>query len=208
MLPGVKGPRRIVTRETRCEIAKVKGSRFIATAGPFRDEDELASVIARLRDEYPEATHHCSAWRSGDRFRFHDDGEPSGTAGRPILQRLDGRGLDQTFVVVSRIFGGTKLGTGGLVRAYAAAAQAVLDIAPTVECVPTQRLRVTVPYELQGVLESILTAHAVARVESVFAEAVTQVLAVPLDQVDALVAELGERTAGRAVVVRDGQSGV
>ncbi len=200
----MKGVRRIVTRETRCEIAKVKGSRFIATAGPFRDEDDLASIIARLRDDYPAATHHCSAWRSGDRFRFHDDGEPSGTAGRPILQRLDGRGLDQTFVVVSRIFGGTKLGTGGLVRAYAAAAGAVLDVAPMVECVPTQQVSVTVPYELQGALESVLTAHAVARVDSVFAEAVTQVLAVPLDQLDALVAELGERTAGRAVVVLDG----
>ena len=205
MLPGMKGVRCIVTRETRCEIAKVKGSRFIATAGPFRDEDDLASVITRLRDEYPEATHHCSAWRSGDRFRAHDDGEPSGTAGRPLLQRLDGHGLDQTFIVVSRIFGGTKLGTGGLMRAYSAAAGAVLDVAPTIEHVPTQQVRVTVPYELQGAVESVLTAHAVTRVNSVFAEVVTQVLAVPLDQVDALVAELGERTAGRAVVVLDGQ---
>lgn len=197
----MKGPRRIVTQETRHEIAKIKGSRFIATAGPFTDEDALAAVIARLRDLYSEANHHCSAWRAGDRFRANDDGEPSGTAGRPMLQQLDGRGLDQTFVVVTRIFGGTKLGTGGLVRAYSAAAGAVLDVAPMVEYVPTQRVRVTVPYELQGTVESVMTTHAVTRVDAVFAEAVTQVLAVPLDRLDVVLAELGERTAGRAVVV-------
>lgn len=201
MLPDVKGPRRIVTQETRYEIAKIKGSRFIATAGPFQDEGELAAVITRLRDQYPEANHHCSAWRSKDRCRAHDDGEPSGTAGRPILQQLDGRGIDQTFVVVTRIFGGTKLGTGGLVRAYAAAAGAVLDVAPMAEYVETQRVRVTVPYELQGAVESVMTAHAIARVDAVFAEAVTQVLEVPLDRLDVVLADLGERTAGRAVVV-------
>lgn len=198
---NVKAPRRIVTQETRYEIAKIKGSRFIATAGPFRSEDALATVIAHLRDLYPEANHHCSAWRSGDRYRASDDGEPSGTAGRPILQQLDGRGLDQTWVVVTRIFGGTKLGTGGLVRAYGTAAGAVLDVAPMAEYIETRRVQVTVPYELQGAVESIMAAHAVTRVDAVFADTVTQVLLVPLDRLDTVVAELGERTAGRAVVV-------
>ncbi len=192
---------RTVAAETRHEIAKIKGSRFIATAGPFDDEASLATLINRLRDEYPDANHHCFAWRAGDRFRFNDDGEPSGTAGRPILQRIDGRELDHVFLVVTRIFGGTKLGAGGLVRAYSAAAGAVLDVAPQVEVVPTRRVQVTVPYDLQGTLESVIAAHGLARLDATFTDTVSQVLAVPLDRVDRVIADLTERTAGRAQIV-------
>jgi uncharacterized YigZ family protein len=197
----VAGGYRTIGAEARCEIGKIKGSRFIATAGPFSDEDHLARVIGGLRDEFPDANHHCFAWRAGDRFRYNDDGEPSGTAGRPLMQRLDGRDLDHAFVVVTRIFGGTKLGAGGLVRAYSAAAGAVLDVASLVDVVPTQRVRVTVPYELQGAVESVVAAHRVARVECEFTDMVTQVFAVHVDLRDQLLAELSERTAGRAQIV-------
>jgi uncharacterized YigZ family protein len=197
----VKGAYRTVAAETQREIAKIKGSRFIATVGPFDDEARLATLIRRLRDEYPDANHHCFAWRAGDRFRFNDDGEPSGTAGRPILQRIDGRELDHVFLVVTRIFGGTKLGAGGLVRAYSAAAGAVLDVAPQEEVVPTRRVQVTVPYDLQGTLESVIAAHGLARLDATFTDTVSQVLAVPLDRVDKVIADLTERTAGRAQIV-------
>lgn len=198
---GVKGRYRTITSETQHEIAKIKGSRFIATVGPFHGEAGLANVITRLRGSFPDANHHCFAWRAGDRFRFNDDGEPSGTAGRPILQRIDGRELDHVFVVVTRIFGGTKLGAGGLVRAYSAAAGAVLDVASPVEVVPTQRIQVTVPYDLQGTLESVISAYGLARLDATFTDTVSQVLAVPLELVDTVLADVTERTAGRAKIV-------
>ncbi len=198
----VAGPYRTVNAEARCEMVKIKGSRFIATAGPYRDEAALARVIARLSDEFSDANHHCYAWRFGERFRYNDDGEPSGTAGRPMLQRIDGRGLDRTYVVVTRIFGGTKLGAGGLVRAYSAAAGAVLNAAHVVEVVPTSRIRVIVPYELKGAVESVVAARGVTPLDSVFAEVVTQTFAVPTDQLDDLVTALQERTAGRAGIHR------
>jgi putative IMPACT (imprinted ancient) family translation regulator len=193
--PRSPAPRhyRTIASETQCEIPKIKGSRFIATAGHFADEAGVAEVIRRLRARFPDANHHCSAWRSADRFRYNDDGEPSGTAGRPILQRIDGRGLDHVFVVVSRIFGGTKLGAGGLVRAYSSAAAAVLDLAPQLEVVPTHRVRVTVAYE-----------HGLSRPDVAFAEQVSQTLVVPHERLDAVLADLKERTAGRAVVVIEG----
>ena len=195
-------PYRTVTAEVRWEIPKIKGSRFVATAGPYQDEAALAAVIARLRYEFPEANHHCYAWRSGDRFRYNDDGEPSGTAGRPLLQRIDGRGLDRTFVVVTRIFGGTKLGAGGLVRAYSAAAGAVLEAATVADVIPTQRLRVVVSYELNGVVESVAASHRLSPLESAFTETVTHTFAVPLLQLDAFTAVLRERTAGRADIAQ------
>lgn len=194
----MEGAYRTVAADVRCEIPKIKGSRFIATAGPYQDEAALAAVIARLRTEFSEANHHCYAWRFGDRFRYNDDGEPSGTAGRPLLQRIDGRGLDRTFVVVTRIFGGTKLGAGGLVRAYAAAAAAVLEAATVIDVIPTRRIRVVVSYELKGVVDSVAAAHGLSPLESLFTEAVTHTFAVPLLQLEAFTSVLRERTAGRA----------
>lgn len=196
------GAYRTVTAEVRWEIPKIKGSRFIATAGPYYDEATFAAAVARLRLEFSEANHHCYAWRSGDRFRYNDDGEPSGTAGRPLLQRIDGRGLDRTFVVVTRIFGGTKLGAGGLVRAYSAAAGAVLEAASVVDVIPTRRIRVVVSYELKGVVDSVAAAHGLSPLDCTFAEAVTHTFAVPLVQLDGFMAALGERTAGRADLAR------
>lgn len=198
----MRGRYRTIVAETRHEIAKIKGSRFIGTAGPFTDEAALATVIEQLRESFPDANHHCFAWKAGARFRVSDDGEPSGTAGRPILQHIEGRHLDHVFVVVTRIFGGTKLGAGGLVRAYSSAAGAALDVAPKAEVVPTQRVRVTVPYDLQGTVESVIVAHGLARLEATFASDVSLVLAVPLDGLETVLADLTERTAGRARIQR------
>ena len=103
-----------------CET-KVKGSRFIAEATDVRDEEMTMAFVADVRGREPGATHHCWAYRlgtGGDAFRYNDDGEPSGTAGPPILRQIDALGLTNTLVVVTRYYGGTKLGTGGLLRAY------------------------------------------------------------------------------------------
>ncbi len=116
----------------RAEI-KVQGSRFLAFCYPVRTREEALASWKALRKEYHDATHHCFAYRLGARgedFRTADDGEPSGTAGKPVLSAIDRRGLSDLIVVVVRYFGGTKLGVGGLARAYGAAAEAALAAAP------------------------------------------------------------------------------
>lgn len=123
-----------VLRDYAREEIKVKGSRFIAEAIPVAGGEAAEEAIASIRKREHSATHHCTAYRvgpDGEVFRFNDDGEPAGTAGQPILRQIDGRGLTDTLVVVTRYFGGTKLGTGGLIRAYGEAAALALDAAGT-----------------------------------------------------------------------------
>lgn len=110
------------------EIDKIKNSRFIAYASPAASEADARAYIAQVARLHPKRNHACWAYRESDpgNFRVDDDGEPGGTAGRPILQAIDGEGLSAVVVVVVRYFGGQKLGTGGLVRAYGGAARALL----------------------------------------------------------------------------------
>src|SRR5687768_18408079 len=117
--------------ESRAEIRE-KGSRFLAVIGPAADEAAAKARLATLEREFPDATHHCWAWRLGSppRERSSDAGEPAGTAGVPILQVLRGAGLSDAQAVAVRWFGGTRLGKGGLARAYAAAAREALQGLP------------------------------------------------------------------------------
>ncbi|MDM1048385.1 YigZ family protein [Sphingobacterium hotanense] len=117
-------------------IFRDKGSKFIAYAYPFRDENKLKEIIAQLKAEHPKARHHCWAYRlTPDRsiFRVNDDGEPSGTAGRPILNVLLSQDITNVLVVVVRYFGGTLLGVPGLINAYKTATQEAIDEAEVVE---------------------------------------------------------------------------
>ena len=191
---------RTLARAERAEIKKIKGSRFIASGFPFAGEEQLAAEIRRLRDEFREANHHCYAWREGERFRYSDDGEPSGSAGKPILQQIDGSGIDRVAVVVTRIFGGTKLGVGGLIRAYAGAARELFDRAEIVEVVPYRVIAVTIPYELSGAVASVANTFGVEAADSEFGERVRHTFQVALDRVDAFVAALTDQTAGRAEI--------
>ena len=124
----------------------VKGSRFLAFARPLGSPDEVEPLLAARRSAYPDAHHHVWAWRWGDVLRWSDDGEPAGSAGRPVSEVLLKRELDRVALVVTRVFGGTKLGVGGLVRAYGGAAARVLDAAGTRRVAARQRWRVRVPY--------------------------------------------------------------
>lgn len=113
-------------------ILKEKGSKFLAFAFPVVSEVEIKSRLTALKQEHPSANHHCYAWRLGPdklAFRANDDGEPSNTAGKPILSQLQSRDLTNVLVVVVRYFGGTLLGVGGLIAAYKTAAAEVLDLA-------------------------------------------------------------------------------
>jgi uncharacterized YigZ family protein len=139
----------IPAREVSGEIY-VKNSRFIATIKPVFSVDEAKDFIAQVKDKYSKASHNVPAFIVGHGASVithcNDDGEPSGTAGRPALAVLQGSGLGDVAVVITRYFGGTKLGTGGLVRAYSDAVNTVLERTPLAERVPTYTVMIVVPY--------------------------------------------------------------
>lgn len=130
---------------------KDRGSKFFAYAYPVREEEEALERLAELRKEHFKARHHCFAWRfglDGQRFRANDDGEPSGTAGRPILGQLDAFGLTDVVVIVVRYFGGTLLGASGLIQAYRESAADALRQAEIVEKMVQAFFTLTAPYAL------------------------------------------------------------
>lgn len=130
-------------------LFKDNGSRFIACAYPVETETEVKEIVDSLKKEYHDARHHCYAYRLGylgDRFRANDDGEPSGSAGRPILGQIDSRGLSDILIVVVRYFGGIKLGIPGLIRAYRTASADALDNSQVVEKVAAMHFRLHFGY--------------------------------------------------------------
>lgn len=123
-----------LTEQASCQ-QEIKKSRFLAVGAPVADEAAAKAFVAAVSD--PAATHNCWAWRLGPTYRFNDDGEPSGTAGKPILAAIDGQGLDRVAVVVTRWFGGILLGSGGLIRAYGGTAALCLRDAAKIALVET-----------------------------------------------------------------------
>jgi uncharacterized YigZ family protein len=185
----------------RAEI-RASNSRFIATAGPAASVEAARAFIAEIRAEMPDATHHVYAYVIGHgattTLGMSDDGEPSGTAGRPALAVLRGSGLGDVALVVTRYFGGTLLGTGGLVHAYGDAAKAVLVQLPREEKVERRALVATLPYAAYDAARRLIAAHTGSILEEAFAADVTLRIALPAAQVAALVEALSEATAGQA----------
>jgi uncharacterized YigZ family protein len=134
----------------------IKKSRFIGQAAPISSEEEAKAFLAKVSD--PAANHNCWAWRLGQAYRFSDDGEPSGTAGKPILQAIDGQDLDGVIVVVTRFFGGILLGSGGLVRAYGGTAAQMLRQADKREIIPMVSGICAVSFSDLALVKSRLTA--------------------------------------------------
>ncbi|XP_021273847.1 uncharacterized protein LOC110408986 isoform X2 [Herrania umbratica] len=137
-------------KETVTFEKEIKKSKFIAIAGPISNEQSAHSFLNQVKD--PRATHNCWAYKVGDQYRSNDDGEPSGTAGKPIHSAIVSSGLDRVMVVVVRYFGGIKLGTGGLVRAYGGVASECLRNAPTCLVKSKVPMGVEIPFDLLGVL--------------------------------------------------------
>jgi len=136
-----------------------RGSRFIAIARPVSSQEEIKTVLEDLRKEYHDARHHCYAWMlTPDRqaWRVNDDGEPSGTAGRPIMGQINSRELTNVLVVVIRYFGGTLLGVSGLINAYRSAAEDALSNARIIEKQVTESWRVTFPYAAMNDVMKVL----------------------------------------------------
>lgn len=170
------GSRQVPAREARAEI-RVANSRFIAGAAPVFKVDEARAFVARIKSEFPDAAHHVPAYLIGHESSViahcTDDREPSGTAGRPILAVLRGSGLGDVAVVVTRYFGGTKLGTGGLVRAYGDAAREVLAVLPRAVKISAHTVMMVAPYSLFERLRLAITANQGKIVEQDFAADVT-----------------------------------
>ena len=183
---------------------KVDGSRFIAEALPVSDRAAVDDCLQTIRTREHKATHHCSAYRigrGGQDFHYDDDGEPSGTAGQPILRQIDGRDLTNTLVVVTRYFGGTKLGTGGLVRAYGDAAGAALDRADIVERVVRTPVRVRFEYDDTRAARQVLQRFDAEIEDSDYTDVTEWTVAVRASAVDAFLEAFTNALSDRGTVV-------
>ncbi|MBN2806277.1 MAG: YigZ family protein [Prolixibacteraceae bacterium] len=158
--------------ESKCEgLFKDKGSKFLAFAYPVGNEEEVKAIVQELKKEHYSARHHCYAYRLGclgEQYRANDDGEPSGTAGRPILGQLLSHELTNILVVVVRYFGGTLLGVSGLINAYKHAAANALEQATVVEHLITNRYRLSFDYPLQNQVMRVIKEDELNIVQSEF----------------------------------------
>jgi uncharacterized YigZ family protein len=184
---------RAPTGETRAELRE-KGSRFVALLSPARSESEAEAILAKLAEAHRGATHLCWAWRLGSppRERSSDAGEPHGTAGRPILQVLQGAGLSDVVAAVARWYGGVKLGKGGLARAYSATVQGALSELASEIRRPTVRLELEVPFDRLGAVRRLIRPPAVELVEESYGEVASLLLRVEKRHEPALREALAE----------------
>lgn len=176
------------------------GSRFLATVAPVADAAEALALLAAQRSAHRDASHHCWAYRVGDEQRFSDDGEPGGTAGRPMLEVFLKRDLDRVAAVVVRYFGGRKLGAGGLVRAYGGAVARAVQTAGERDVATTVALLLRAPFAfVDVVLRELDALPEVRRRDPAFGpEGVRVTLTVPEEQAAALKRRLAQRTRGEA----------
>ncbi len=188
--------------------SKIKGSRFIAICAPSAERKTAESIVAAQRRKYHDATHHCWAWRelaTGEAaFAWDDNGEPSGTAGQPILKAIDGAGLRGAVVLVTRYFGGTKLGTGGLARAYAASAAGAVESSGNRQGMLAEKFRIMIDYTRLGAVNHLLESFPLIVTGREFTGDVGLNIAVSSSRAGHLEEMLAETTAGRAAIERLG----
>ncbi|MCK5148197.1 YigZ family protein [bacterium] len=184
---------------------KIKGSRFIGYAALTETREQAEAFIAKISGQNYNATHNCMAFRVGlgDKsiFRYSDDGEPSGTAGKPIQDAIDGRGLTGITCVVTRYYGGTKLGCGGLVRAYGGCASEVLDKAGKKICYIYDTVRIAYDYDLTGVIMHLIDKHAGSITLSEYSEKTIQDVSLRLSRMSDFKRQLVDATAGKVAII-------
>ncbi|MEE1164473.1 MAG: YigZ family protein [Lachnospiraceae bacterium] len=193
----------LTIKETGKGEYEEKKSRFLGEAIHVETEEEASAHVARIRRQYYDARHHCYAWVIGEgseRKKSADDGEPSGTAGQPILKVIEGSGCTNVMVIVTRYFGGTLLGTGGLVRSYTQAARAAMEDAETVRMCLCRKLAVTVEYGALDRLLYELRRREIEMGETEYGAKVTLHLTVEEESADALQDTITALTSGGAVI--------
>jgi len=190
----------VPAQEARTEL-KVVNSRFIASAAPAFSVEEAKVFIARVRKEFSDASHNVPAYIIGHGSstisHCNDDGEPSGTAGRPALAVLQGSGLGDIVVVLTRYFGGTKLGTGGLVRAYSDSARSVLQILPRGQKIPTHTVSISLPYALYERVKQLAETHKGEVLDQDFAAQVTITARFTFDDLPEFQKDVQELSRGK-----------
>ena len=196
----------MLTLAAPCSLeVEIKQSRFLARAARADSRDAAAAFLEEVREA--RANHNCWAYKIGQDYRFSDDGEPGGTAGQPILRAIEGQGLDHACVVVARWFGGIKLGTGGLVRAYGGTAAECLRVAPRVELHPLVRVRVVVGFDLLGAIYPVLELHAAIRgLEEYSEHGLILEVRIRADRAAAFEQALRDATRGKAEVTILGEA--
>jgi uncharacterized YigZ family protein len=203
MTNNADAPKLIPAGPARTEI-RAANSRFIASAAPAATVEAARAFIAGVRAEMPGASHHVYAYIIGHgattTLSMTDDGEPPGTAGRPVLAVLRGSGLGDVALVITRYFGGTLLGTGGLVRAYCDAAKAVLAILPRAEKIDRRALRITLPYAAYEPARRLIATHTGSIIDETFAADVSLRVSLPRAEMAAFTIALAEATAGQAQI--------
>lgn len=189
----------MLSKGAQAELVEKK-SRFIATVRPVATEEEAVAFIDEMKKKYYDARHNCSAFvigSKGELTRSSDDGEPSGTAGRPMLEVLTGSGIRNIAAVVTRYFGGVLLGTGGLVRAYSGAVKMALEQCETITRRYGVQMLIKTDYNGVGKIQYLLGSKDVVIQDSVYAADVQMIVLVPIEEYDRLCKELVEATNGR-----------
>lgn len=187
---------------------EIQKSRFLAHARSVETEAEAQAFIQQMKKKYFDARHNCSAWVLGDTGslqKSNDDGEPGGTAGNPILEAIKKNSLTNTVIVVTRYFGGIKLGAGGLIRAYSHTAALGIEASGIQRMAAFRRTAVTISYPLLGTLENELRRREIRIADKAFAADVTLVLLLPKDTADSICSALVELTAGRCQLDEQGE---
>ncbi len=181
---------------------RIERSRFLGNAFPIASRERAETVYAEVQKRFHDATHNCYAYRVGleshSSTRYSDDGEPSGTAGRPILDAIDSADVTNVLVVVTRYFGGIKLGTGGLARAYRDTATATLSEARIVEELIYQRFKLTFDHDETSIVMHLLAESGIRPEQTEYAESVIITARIRQSQFDTLQAQLLNRSRGRA----------
>jgi uncharacterized YigZ family protein len=195
----------LIPAQTHRVTTAVSNSRFITTIARVSSVDEAKAFLAQVRVEMPDANHHVYAYRVGYGNSviegMSDDGEPSGTSGPPVLAVLRGSGIGDVIVVVTRYFGGTKLGTGGLVRAYGDSAHAGLESLPTERKIEKAVLGVEMPYHYYQPVKRLIEQHSGEIDDETFAGDVTVLASFPVDNIAAFSADLIELTNGTVTAI-------
>lgn len=179
---------------------KVRGSEFIATVIPVTSKDQALKELESLRSEFWDATHNCFAYRIGKgglEFRTSDDGEPSGSAGKPILFVLHKYDVSDILMVITRYYGGTKLGVGGLARAYSDSSSAALELCVKIPVYSTKDIKVLCMYEDVDIIRRIIDSYAINS-DSEYRDAVEFIARIPESQCEIFMNEIISATSGRA----------
>jgi len=190
-----------VTKNTEIEIEKIKGSRFIGRLYGIKNREEAESDLEKIRKMFHDATHNCFAYTAGIGgnvyTRSSDDGEPSGTAGRPMLSVLEGSGLSNVLLVVTRYYGGTNLGAGGLIRAYTEAAQEVIEAAERVTVEIKVKIKFSYNYDQTSMVMNLLNKYEGGIISESYTDRPEAIISINKGFAADFLSEIFDRSGGK-----------